>query len=236
MEPMEWVAVSPCGHREVCVRCAASIRFFHNDLRCCICRSHCSTVVVTKASSIRASGQRDFPFLWPPPPAFASEVLVGHYFWYHRGMRAYFDDLFQYKEMKEVCSTTTTTTTTTTTPPPPSSEESSRAAGASRYPDVSLNVSVSQRRRAAEAPVELEEPSSSDDGVLITLYYCCRGHSWFLWLFLSLLTIGGFLMLAEHPYPDVLIVLLVCVLFSAFTACTVYAWRKFSNNSLQWRR
>ena len=158
MEPMEWVAVSPCGHREVCVRCAASIRFFHNDLRCCICRSHCSTVVVTKASSIRASGQRDFPFLWPPPPAFASEVLVGHYFWYHRGMRAYFDDLFQYKEMKEVCSTTTTT-------PPPSSEESSRAAGASRYPDVSLNVSVSQRRRAAEAPVELEEPSSSDDGV-----------------------------------------------------------------------
>ena len=35
-EPMEWVAVSPCGHREVCVRCVARIRFVHNDHRCCM--------------------------------------------------------------------------------------------------------------------------------------------------------------------------------------------------------
>jgi len=52
---------------------------------------------------------------------------------------------------------------------------------------------------------------------------------------LPLLTTGVFLMVAEHPYPKVLIVVLVSVLFSAFTACTIYAWRKFSNNSLQWR-
>lgn len=163
MEPMEWVAVAPCGHREVCVRCAASIRFFHNDLRCCICRSHCSTVVVTKAN--RASGQqRGLPFLWPPPPAFASKVLVGHFYWFHRGMRAYFDDVYQYQEMKKVCTTSS------------SSSEESRAAGATvvnyvGYPDallpqpassvnnVNLNVSVSPRQ-AAGAP--LEEPSSSD--------------------------------------------------------------------------
>ncbi|CAD6267280.1 unnamed protein product [Miscanthus lutarioriparius] len=185
--------------------------------------TYCSTVVVTKAN--RASGQRGFPFLWPPPPAFASEVLlVGHYYWYHRGMGAYFDDVYQYQEMKKVCTTS------------PSSDES-RAAGATLvnyvgYPDalfpqpaasvnVNLNVSVSPRQ-AADAP--LEEPSSSDVG---TSLVCIA-------VVLPQLTTGVFLMVAEHPYPKVLIVVLVSVLFSAFTSCTIYAWRKFSNNSLQW--
>ena len=65
-EPMEWVAVSPCGHREVCVRCVARIRFVHNDRRCCICRTHCATVVVTRADRATTT-HGGFPFLSPPP-------------------------------------------------------------------------------------------------------------------------------------------------------------------------
>ncbi|RLN33294.1 hypothetical protein C2845_PM03G32840 [Panicum miliaceum] len=88
MEPLEWVAVAPCGHREVCAACAARIRFFENDRRCCICRSPCPTVFVTRASR---AGQR--AFLWPPPPAFGGEGRVLKFYWYHRGMASYFDDL-----------------------------------------------------------------------------------------------------------------------------------------------
>lgn len=48
-----------------------------------------------------------FPFLWSPPPAapaaFGGQGLVGVYYWYHRGMGAYFDDVCQYQEMSKVC-------------------------------------------------------------------------------------------------------------------------------------
>jgi hypothetical protein len=37
MERAEWVAVGPCGHREVCSRCAVRIRLVDTDRRCCIC-------------------------------------------------------------------------------------------------------------------------------------------------------------------------------------------------------
>ncbi|KAG0530591.1 hypothetical protein BDA96_05G199700 [Sorghum bicolor] len=112
MEPMEWVAVFPCGHRDVCARCAAQLRFFHNDRRCCICRSYCATVVVTRADdddrATTTTSQRERPFLSPPPPpAFGGQqarLQVGVNYWYHRDMGAYFDDLSQYQEM---CSATT---------------------------------------------------------------------------------------------------------------------------------
>ena len=107
MEPMEWVAVFPCGHRDVCARCAAQLRFFHNDRRCCICRSYCATVVVTRADdddrATTTTSQRERPFLSPPPPpAFGGQqarLQVGVNYWYHRDMGAYFDDLSQYQEM-----------------------------------------------------------------------------------------------------------------------------------------
>jgi hypothetical protein len=50
-EPMEWVAIGRCGHRVVCPRCMLRIRFFYRNKRCCICRTYCLRVVVTKPGS-----------------------------------------------------------------------------------------------------------------------------------------------------------------------------------------
>ncbi|KAF0920873.1 hypothetical protein E2562_037533 [Oryza meyeriana var. granulata] len=60
MEPLEWVAVSQCGHRVVCSVCAARVRSRDNsDHRCCICKIFCPTVVVTKAAAA-ADGEPTF--------------------------------------------------------------------------------------------------------------------------------------------------------------------------------
>jgi hypothetical protein len=170
MEPMEWVAVTPCGHREVCVRCAARIRFFHSDRRCCICRSHCATVVVTRADRARATTQREpggggFPFLWPPAPAAfggPQGQVLGVDYWYHRGMGAYFDDVSQYQETSKVCTAAASL----------SSEGSGAgAAGVNQQPaaaSVTNNVvfvnvvssAPAARQADAAAPLELEGPLS----------------------------------------------------------------------------
>ncbi|CAL5074618.1 unnamed protein product [Urochloa decumbens] len=98
-EPMEWVAMCPCGHHEVCAACAARIRFFQGDRRCCICRSHCHTVFVTKATTTVIASHQEF-FLFPPSLWRAIDQLEP---WYLPGMGAYFDDLCQYEEMSKVC-------------------------------------------------------------------------------------------------------------------------------------
>lgn len=45
---LEWVAYGSCGHREVCSTCVARLRFICDDRRCCICKSDCHVVFVTK--------------------------------------------------------------------------------------------------------------------------------------------------------------------------------------------
>ncbi|CAO2201779.1 unnamed protein product [Urochloa humidicola] len=57
-EPLEWVAVGPCGHRDVCAGCATRIHFFAGDWRCCICRTPCPTVLVTKAGTAATGADR----------------------------------------------------------------------------------------------------------------------------------------------------------------------------------
>jgi hypothetical protein len=37
-EPLEWVAIGPCGHREVCALCVVRLRFVLKDDRCCFCK------------------------------------------------------------------------------------------------------------------------------------------------------------------------------------------------------
>lgn len=37
-EPLEWVAIGPCGHREVCALCVVRLRFVLKDTRCCFCK------------------------------------------------------------------------------------------------------------------------------------------------------------------------------------------------------
>ncbi|BAD45020.1 hypothetical protein [Oryza sativa Japonica Group] len=92
MEPLEWVAVGPCGHRVVCPACAARVRSAPKpDHLCCICRTLCPTVLVTKAAAA-ADGELTFSEM----PAATQDGQVGEY-WYCAAMSAYFDDERQYE-------------------------------------------------------------------------------------------------------------------------------------------
>jgi hypothetical protein len=102
MEPLEWVAFGQCRHRDVCVGCAIRMRFFQSDQRCCICRTYCPNVIVTHVDS-RLDESPFFPRL---PLAFGPGGRVGrgrHYWWYHGGMEAYFDDRNQYEMATKLC-------------------------------------------------------------------------------------------------------------------------------------
>ncbi|TVT98112.1 hypothetical protein EJB05_56603, partial [Eragrostis curvula] len=100
-EPAEWVAIGPCGHREVCVNCAVRMRFFNKNLRCSICRAFCPTVVITKAV---ADEQRDGDDTFSrPSTAFGGAGRVGVYFWFHGGAAAYFDNQEQYEAVRKMC-------------------------------------------------------------------------------------------------------------------------------------
>ncbi|KAF8702018.1 hypothetical protein HU200_033357 [Digitaria exilis] len=83
MEPLKWVAVGRCGHRDVCGGCATRIRFFLNDRRCCSCRTNCPTVLVTKADTNRRDSS-------------SRPLQSGLYQWYHGSTGAYFDDWHKY--------------------------------------------------------------------------------------------------------------------------------------------
>uniref|UniRef100_K4A312 RING-type domain-containing protein n=1 Tax=Setaria italica TaxID=4555 RepID=K4A312_SETIT len=101
-EPLEWVVVGRCGHRVVCGRCMVRIRFFHQDKRCCVCRTRCPKVLVTRwdaaAAASRGAGNN-----LPALPRFAfREGRVGKY-WYHKLTAAYFEDEQQYDVARAAC-------------------------------------------------------------------------------------------------------------------------------------
>uniref|UniRef100_A0A0E0JK90 RING-type domain-containing protein n=1 Tax=Oryza punctata TaxID=4537 RepID=A0A0E0JK90_ORYPU len=94
-EPLEWAAVGPCGHRVVCSACAAHVRSAPNpDHRCCVCRTICPTVGVTKA----AAAEVTFSTL---PAAASHDGRVGEY-WYCAAVSAYCDDEQQDEAAKAV--------------------------------------------------------------------------------------------------------------------------------------
>ncbi|KAI4301570.1 hypothetical protein L6164_034835 [Bauhinia variegata] len=97
-EPLEWVAYGPCLHREVCSTCVARLRFICEDRRCCICKTECNVVFVTKALGDYTRMINDFSAL----PSDVREGNVGSY-WYHEDTNAYFDDVDHYKMIKAMC-------------------------------------------------------------------------------------------------------------------------------------
>jgi len=52
-DTLEWVAYGSCGHRDVCSTCVARLRFVMDDKKCCICKTVCPFVFVTKVRSSR---------------------------------------------------------------------------------------------------------------------------------------------------------------------------------------
>lgn len=97
MEPLEWVAVGPCGHRVVCSACAARVRSApYSDHRCCTCRTPCPTVFVTKAAAAAADGELNYLLQLQGDAGSLQDGRVGEY-WYLAPMSAYFDDERQYE-------------------------------------------------------------------------------------------------------------------------------------------
>ncbi|TXG63226.1 hypothetical protein EZV62_010220 [Acer yangbiense] len=97
-DALEWVAYGACGHREVCATCVARLRFICQDRRCCICKTDCNVVFVTKALGDYTRIISDFSVL----PSDLREGRVGSY-WYHEDTQAFFDDMDQYKMIKAMC-------------------------------------------------------------------------------------------------------------------------------------
>ncbi|GMH20921.1 hypothetical protein Nepgr_022763 [Nepenthes gracilis] len=97
-DTLEWVAYGPCGHRDVCSTCVARLRFICNDRRCCICKTECNVVFVTKALGDYTKMINDFSIL-------PSEVRDGRVepYWYHEDTQAFFDDLDHYNMIKAMC-------------------------------------------------------------------------------------------------------------------------------------
>jgi len=139
-EPIEWVAVGRCGHRDIC---ATRIRFFRHDRRCCIRRAHCPTVLVTRADGGASGSSRQQGFVLParlPPIAAPGRKgsRAGSY-WYHGATGAYFDDRRPYRAAVKLC---------VKPPPPPrpasqgavavshGAPSSQPAAGADAIPDA----------------------------------------------------------------------------------------------------
>uniref|UniRef100_A0A0E0CGH0 RING-type domain-containing protein n=1 Tax=Oryza meridionalis TaxID=40149 RepID=A0A0E0CGH0_9ORYZ len=114
-EPLEWVAVGPCGHRAVCSMCVARVRAGPDaDKRCCICRTRCYTVAVTKAATA-ADTLHAFP---KTVPVTSRDWRIGK-FWYYAAMSAYFDDWNHYKETKRAVRDFLETQRAPSSPAPP---------------------------------------------------------------------------------------------------------------------
>ncbi|XP_074577261.1 uncharacterized protein LOC141833673 [Curcuma longa] len=97
-DPLEWVAYGPCGHREVCSTCVVRLRFVLGDRRCCICKTECPVIFVTKALGDYTRVVADFSVFLTG----ATEGKTGQY-WYHEDTQAYFDDADHYKMIKAMC-------------------------------------------------------------------------------------------------------------------------------------
>ncbi|XP_042454654.1 E3 ubiquitin-protein ligase hel2-like [Zingiber officinale] len=97
-DPLEWVAYGPCGHREVCSTCVVRLRFVLGDRRCCICKTECPIIFVTKALGDYTRVVADFSVFLTG----ATEGKTGQY-WYHEDTQAYFDDADHYKMIKAMC-------------------------------------------------------------------------------------------------------------------------------------
>ncbi|KAL0919028.1 hypothetical protein M5K25_011095 [Dendrobium thyrsiflorum] len=97
-ETLEWVAYGSCGHRELCSTCVVRLRFILGDRHCCICKTDCPTVFVTKALGNFTEAKSDFS-------EFLSGVSEGQHgkYWYHEVSQAYFDDVDHYRIIRAMC-------------------------------------------------------------------------------------------------------------------------------------
>ncbi|CAN6195699.1 unnamed protein product, partial [Urochloa humidicola] len=79
------------------------LRFHERNWRCCMCRSFCPTVVITRNATGGGTGgqpQEGAEAAFPKPPlASGGAGQAGRRLSYHNGMAAYFDDEGQYEKV-----------------------------------------------------------------------------------------------------------------------------------------
>lgn len=101
-EPLEWVAMGPCGHRDACSKCTTRLRFVMKDTKCCFCKQECPSVFVTKSLGDYTAtlGEEGFASL-------SSRAQAGELH-FHEPTGAYFDDISHLREIEKttnlVCS------------------------------------------------------------------------------------------------------------------------------------
>ncbi|KAK3259001.1 hypothetical protein CYMTET_31979 [Cymbomonas tetramitiformis] len=102
-EPLEWVAMGPCGHRDACSKCTTRLRFVLKDTKCCFCKQDCPCVFVTKSLGdyTATPGEEGFASL-------SSRAQAGGELHFHEPTGAYFDDISHLREIEKttnlVCS------------------------------------------------------------------------------------------------------------------------------------
>ena len=47
-DPLKWTAFASCGHKDVCSKCVARLRFVLNDKRCVLCQQDSGAVYFTR--------------------------------------------------------------------------------------------------------------------------------------------------------------------------------------------
>ncbi len=100
VEPLEWVAIGPCGHRCVCARCIVQVRFVSEDRCCHVCRAPCPLVVVVKGHCINGA---DILAELPSSPSMITRQGRVDNFWFNVDTAAYFADEQQFKVARIAC-------------------------------------------------------------------------------------------------------------------------------------
>ncbi|CAL5006299.1 unnamed protein product [Urochloa decumbens] len=197
-EPLEWVAVGPCGHRDVCARCATRIRFFSGDRRCCVCRTPCPTVLVTKAGA-------------------AADDRARKRVYYHYPTGARFDSRRQYRKAVKTC--------VKPPPCPPAANQGAVAAvnnslGAPPLSSQPAGVSVNLDAPRPSPLVEEEAAACLPCAAFFVAIYLC--------VIMILVTMFGlFFKVSENYHQKVATVVLFCLFSAGATIFAIWSWIRF---------
>ncbi|GAX74773.1 hypothetical protein CEUSTIGMA_g2220.t1 [Chlamydomonas eustigma] len=95
-DPLEWAGVGSCGHKELCSRCVARMRFILKDKKCVLCKQENSLIYFTRFVG-------DYTVRFPDSlPAMQDGAKKGD-LRYCAAVDGYFDDEKHYQEIKSLC-------------------------------------------------------------------------------------------------------------------------------------
>eukprot|EP01026_Neomeris_dumetosa_P066175 TRINITY_DN6392_c0_g1_i2.p1 TRINITY_DN6392_c0_g1~~TRINITY_DN6392_c0_g1_i2.p1 ORF type:complete len:830 (-),score=131.32 TRINITY_DN6392_c0_g1_i2:506-2950(-) len=98
-ESLEFCAYGKCGHKDMCHRCSARLRFLGDDKTCPLCKEECEVVVVTKF-------QGEFTNTLPPETLdqLARTKKRTQQYHYLNSIKTYYDEQETYQDVRDLCS------------------------------------------------------------------------------------------------------------------------------------